>query len=750
MPVTEDSSPRVWRAVTLLTILLIVSIYLALVPPGTLPFKPGSSVSDAAITHWPNAFFLRNSVWQQGQWPFWNPQKMLGQPFAANPLSKVWYPPQWLVLVLPPTIHLDILLYTHIAWMVLGVFLWMKQEGLHPFAAVFASLSFSLSTKLTAHLGAGHLDIVYALAWVPWLIRSVTELVSVNGKDKIPVRTGIQTGFAAAMLTLADLRIALYFLLVIASYGLLKAVQARNMSRGLFKIGGLALLVYFLLTVVQLVPLFTLGPSLTRATITPEEAGIFSLPIRYLVGIILPDFGGFHEWMTYLGMPVLVLSVAAFADRRQRGISVFWLVALTGSLVWALGTNGPLFDSVVHIVPVISWLRVPSRAYFVVFLAVTALSAYGMDWLIRRSETRAAVLPGAVLLVIGATVVIYALLVQPVISLFSLGLSCILTGAALTLIGMPGLVVDSSRFRMVGVVLLIASQGALSLWMAATLVAGRWISDIDRVDQAVLDAIGPDYGIVYSPSFSLLGPTAAEAGISTLHGVDPFQLQWTAELIERASGVDIAGYSVTAPPLPILEDTGASMPEYDAPDGRLLSALGVTHIVAQYPLGNDSIRFVGMVGDLYLYQTTGSAVVWVESTDAPFLSGSAVPSVDSHPSPNKALSTTVDTTGFTKPMILVIPQSWSPGWRAFVDDQPVPVLRVADALPGVELPPQGAHTVEVVYRPTGEIIAAIISGLSALSLLIFVIIANRGKRSRRLDRQTSRLPSQYSARTEGR
>ncbi len=106
------------RGSALFVVLLAVSLaaFLLLVGlgPDALPFQPGAPYSDAAISHWPNALFLRHSVLDDHALPLWRPLLMSGQPFAANPLNKVWYPPQWLVLLIAPALHLTILTWLHL------------------------------------------------------------------------------------------------------------------------------------------------------------------------------------------------------------------------------------------------------------------------------------------------------------------------------------------------------------------------------------------------------------------------------------------------------------------------------------------------------------------------------------------------------------------------------------------------------------------------------------------------------------
>ena len=64
-------------------------------------WTPRAEHSDLAVTHWPNAHFTRQALWQDGRFPLWRPTIMSGTPFAANPLAGLYYLPNWLFLFLP-------------------------------------------------------------------------------------------------------------------------------------------------------------------------------------------------------------------------------------------------------------------------------------------------------------------------------------------------------------------------------------------------------------------------------------------------------------------------------------------------------------------------------------------------------------------------------------------------------------------------------------------------------------------------
>jgi hypothetical protein len=74
--------------------------------------------------------------------------------------------------------------------------------------------------------------------------------------------------------------------------------------------------------------------------------------------------------------------------------------------------------------------------------------------------------------------------------------------------------------------------------------------------------------------------------------------------------------------------------------------------------------------------------------------------------------------------ILVLADTWYPGWEASVDDRPADILRVNYVLRGVELT-AGHHLVHFEYRP-----ASLRYGLAATSVGLFVALVLFGVRTR--------------------
>jgi uncharacterized membrane protein YfhO len=78
----------------------------------------------------------------------------------------------------------------------------------------------------------------------------------------------------------------------------------------------------------------------------------------------------------------------------------------------------------------------------------------------------------------------------------------------------------------------------------------------------------------------------------------------------------------------------------------------------------------------------------------------------------------------TRPSLLVVAESYYPGWRATVDGQPAPILRANYLSQGLVMP-QGKHIVQVSYEPDSFKYGALISLVGLVGLLGLVGWARR-------------------------
>ena len=377
-----------------------------------------------------------------------------------------------------------------------------------------------------------------------------------------------------------------------------------------------------------------------RAQLTLVEAGTYSLPPQYLLGLLMLDPYGFQEYLTYLGLAPLVLALGGL--RRQ---TLFWVAAAVVAAVFSLGVNAFLFPLLFRALPGLSLLRVPSRAWFIVALSVCVLAAYGAQRLKR--------------------------------------------GPLAWQRGVLGLLLALTLFDLVRVSTALVEARP----RPETPLAARWL------------AAQPGLFRVYSPSYSL----PPGDGLQHVDGVDPLQLAVFSDFFQAASGVPVACYTVTLPPLGpcIPKYADADPAQYNAaavPDAFRLGLLNVKYVAAEFPIDADHLTQVQTFGNTRVYENTlARPRAWVDTARE------LLPAEVVVYSPNRIR---VRASGAGQ---LVLSEALYPGWRARVDGVEAPIAAVKGLLRGVSLG-MGAHEVVMEYRPAWLYLGAVISALGLLAL----------------------------------
>lgn len=488
------------------------------------------------ISHLPNAEYWRESLARYGQWPLWNAQLFGGQPFAADPLAGMWYPPNWLLLILPLPFGFNLLLALHLAWAGSGLFRFLQAEGLATAPAFFGGLAFAFTPKLIAHFGAGHVSLVFAVAWTPWL------LLALRASTGDGLRPGATAGAALALIFLADPRWAFYAGVLGVAYWISHRPRERALATAFSFAAG-----FLTLSAALALPLLDFVTRTDRSALTLAEAAAYSLPPRYLLGLIIPPLRGFHEWMTFLGVaPLLLAALASVLAARRLW---FWIAATVGAAAFSLGSNFAAFPLLFGVVPGLSLLRVPSRAWFIVALGAAVLAGHGLQLLmdvvlpqLRARSTLSRWLPSARPLAL-------ALIALTVLDLWRVNVTLV-----------------EARPR--------PARNAAATWLAAQ----------------------PGPFRVYSPSYSL----PLDDGLQHVDGVNPLHLAAVARFIERAGGVPRAGYTVTLPPF--ASDDYATANANAVPNARLLGLLNVKYVAAEFDLNAPGLTHVRTFGRTRVYE----------------------------------------------------------------------------------------------------------------------------------------------------
>ncbi len=114
-----------------------------------------------------------------GEWPLWNPYLGMGAPLLANYQSGVFYPPHWVYFLLyqfggTPMMAwgMALMVGLHLFWSGLGMALLLRRLGGSQVSQQVGGLAFGFCGYLVSR--AGFLSINATVAWLPWIIWSLT------------------------------------------------------------------------------------------------------------------------------------------------------------------------------------------------------------------------------------------------------------------------------------------------------------------------------------------------------------------------------------------------------------------------------------------------------------------------------------------------------------------------------------------------------------------------------------------------
>jgi len=691
--------------------------------PGLADFPYPSldaAFSDVTITHYPNAVYLKRAIAEFGTIPLWSPTILSGYPFAANPLSGLWYLPGWFALVFPLPLGFNILAALHILWGGVGMYYLLGSEGLSHRSRLLGALAFEMMPKVIAHYGAGHLTLTYAVPWTPWLLFAAQVTGFKQGLRKWLLNPGV----ILAIIFLADPRWAIFSGLVWISYYAYSHIMSLNslpstfsrprMSSNilhLFSQTAIALL----LSSPLLIPLLEFTKLSTRADLSTGEVFGFSLPPAKLLGLIVPDFGGPHEWILYPGGAVLVLGLVAILEPNRSKQKRYWIILTPLTLLFALGSNLPLL-LMLGKVPGFNLLRVPPRALFLTGMAVAVLAGHGGEILLNSVKIQnrhlinlgmAALLFTSVILTSG-----FAILTKEVPINMVWGSAVILV----TLISAWGIM--AFRIPKDYWYLIILSLGILDLGlMNSSVLSFRPRIDVLMEQHSVSEYFENRTSIyrLYSPSYSLPQHIAADRSLELADGVDPLQLSEYTGFMDAAAGVPRNGYSVTVPPF------YEGQPSIDnatfLPDPALLGLLNVRYVVSEFDLSINELNFQEKIGETRIYENLRALPrAWVQPTgDDGEISIHPVEKLDWSPNRIGIIA--------KGPGMLVLSEIAYPGWLVSVDGESGSAVKVYNILRGVQLD-SGRHEIVFSFHPFSVYlgIAGFILGIGLL-----ILVAKRNK-----------------------
>lgn len=723
---------------------------------------------------YPRMIFYGESI-RSGMLPLWNPYTGCGEPYLANIESAVLYPPNLLFLLLPANWAMTLSMVLHFLFMGAGVYglcrLWRVSRP----GALLAAVAFTFSTQVVTRIE--FLPFLNSLAWMPvilaayvaWLQRRTTRrFILLTLAQAMQLLAGYPE---AAVFTIAAA--GLYALFVSASVW--RTAKSRTAVVPIFGLGA-AVLLAALLAAPQLLPAWeAAGLSSNRAGVVDPRLSEGSVNPLMLLTLLFPSAYGvpgyegvysapacFEYWLGafYIGLaPVGIIAVAFVLSMATRLRSVvaggaaprmaqspgphrtaFLVTLLILSLLYAMGEYTPLFTLFWHAVPLLQKFRWPAKAMLPAVLAMSCLAGAGWDYLRRelarpdRESARFALLVLCILtaaVAVSLTATLFALHqwrgpLHLLMSLFTWEKDY----AAQT----PQFVHDAWKLLTLSVVL----GGVVALWLARGSRARflPWMilclafADVALSSRHLLNS-GPP--ALLSASGNAFAAPDRRGDVrffrpnqtQSLYGQKDVKLFSVARGV-RAGAWPLADRVFNAEPFGnfrLREFQQAAFASSEFPASRIRVVGGVTLLPDRAAV----MRAMGLME----FDPQATAL-----TDRETAAGWRFDGLERRRVPHtlkrlrdegNRITIEVDSSA---PGLLVLSDTWYPGWRATVNGRPAPILKVNGAFRAVQVP-AGPGTVVMTFRPKTFYGGLVLCGLGVAAL---VVAAGKPRGTRRARR----------------
>ena len=340
--------------------------------------------------------------------PLWNPYSFCGLPFVCEMHPGLFYPLNWLQVLLPLSLAMNLLEVLHIFIAGVVTYLWVGTFTASRSGRLLAAIAYMLGMPFFLHSLAGHAVLIRTAAWIPlwfWMTERIMQ--------RSTFARGIQAGLVLGMMILSGhVAILFHISIGLGIYIAVRLIQIATATRSAAAPGRsvLALAVMSLvalgLSAVQLLPVWEFSRHSARSAAGVDFAGTFSLPPENLATYVVPQFFGgrpdspnpyWGRWdfvwenNAYCGLIPLILAVWVVVRRRGAVATALAITALI-SLALALGKYSPLWRGLIPIIPGGTLFRGYNHLILVASVCVAGLAAFGFDalavWVRNRSSGR--------------------------------------------------------------------------------------------------------------------------------------------------------------------------------------------------------------------------------------------------------------------------------------------------------------------------------------------------------------------------
>lgn len=697
---------------------------------------------------------LAVTLFEKSQIPLWNPYTHAGMPLLANFQSAVFYPFNLLFFLLPFSLAWGVLICLQPFLAGIFLYFYFRQLKLKKIASLIGALSFVFSGFFISWLEWGTL--LHTALWLPLILLSIEKIFTEEGGAKWSLVLVLALCF---QFFAGHLQTSFYVFLVTAIYILWKIKASKKRTKFYLNHFIIIGLVTLALTAVQWLPTLQLIKLSSREIdqASFSQPGWF-IPWQNLVQFLAPDFFGnpttlnywgifnYAEFVGYIGIIPLILAFYAVFWRRDKKTIFFAALFLT-ALSFALPTFWAKLPYQLKI-PLVSTSQ-PTRFLFIVDFCLAVLAALGLDALLRKKVSLK-----KIIITLVPFLFLYSLL-----WLFVFGAKQFWPGASWTVnlaISKRNLILPTGLLAAGAILILllyfqkITKKIVLFLilvfvcfdllrfgWKFMPFVKKEWLFPTTKTieflknDKSIFRFMTTDRRL-FAPNFSI------PFKLQTIEGYDPLYLTRYGELIAASE----RGEPNILPPFGF--NRIITPHNYQS---SIIDLLNVKYVLSLQEENSDKLVKIFQEGQTRVYENKNvlprafmvydyqlaqnkqeaidllmnektdlmkTVILEESSLEFDLVGGESEVNIKDYQENEVIIEVETD-----QPGILILTDSYYPGWQAIMDGRETPIYRADYSFRAVSIP-EGRHKVSFIYRPQSLKMGAAISLIALIFLGGFI------------------------------
>ncbi len=378
---------------------------------------------DFFIQNFPFRFYAAVEI-SKLNFPLWNPYTFSGTPFFADIQMAVLYPFNLMLSFFVVDDRLSYVLFEYqvvFHFMIGGFFMYffLRSLELDFYSALLGGILFVFNSFFINH--AHHTNIIHSGIWLPAVFycckRGLYESPYWLLGCPVLLSVSFLGGHSQITLFICYAFAAFYFFNVYLLKDRLEIKQAVYRY-------GLIVLLFLLLSFVQILPAIEFLQNTNRNVLGYEGAVTDSLPIHSLLTLFMADLfiSSYYPWQlwefrSYASIGAIILAFLSLL-MTARKTAFFWFLAFL-SLILALGENTVVYKIFYSMLPGFQFFRVPARFIYLFIFALSVLAAYGFFIFTDKKALNSSAGNKKLLIVIGFISCLF-LIGIPLLSVFTL------------------------------------------------------------------------------------------------------------------------------------------------------------------------------------------------------------------------------------------------------------------------------------------------------------------------------------------